>query len=127
LYNYAGQPEKTQDMVNRIMTELYNNNFNGYAGNDDCGEMSVWYVFSALGFYPVNPAGGDYSIGTPLFDRAVIHLPSGNDFTITADRKDKNHKSHKVKQVKLNGKPVKDWKLPHSSLMEGGSLDFTCK
>ena len=127
LYNYAGQPEKTQDMVNRIMTELYNNNFNGYAGNDDCGEMSVWYVFSALGFYPVNPAGGEYSIGTPLFDRAVIHLPSGNDFTITADRKDKNHKSHKVKQVKLNGQPVKDWKLPHSSLMEGGSLDFTCK
>lgn len=124
LYNYVGRPEKTQEMVYRIMNDLYNNNYNGYAGNDDCGEMSAWYVFSSLGFYPVNPASGEYSIGTPLFDRAVIHLPSGKDFTITTDRKNKKTDSFKVKQVKLNGNQVKDWKLSHSNIMDGGNLIF---
>ncbi len=123
LYNYAGEPAKTQEMVHRIVTELYNNEFNGYAGNDDCGEMSAWYVFSAMGFYPVNPAGGTYSIGTPLFDRCTLHLPDGKDFTITANRKRSD--SYKVKQVKLNGKPIKDWTLRHTDLTAGGTLDFT--
>lgn len=124
LYNYAGQPDKTQEMVSRIMNDLYNNNYNGYAGNDDCGEMSAWYVFSALGFYPVNPVSGEYSIGTPLFDHAVIHLPSGNDFTISTSGNNKKSGSCKVKQVKLNGKAIKDWKLSHKSILAGGNLNF---
>ena len=86
LYNYVGKPEKTRKMVSKIMNELYNNNYNGYAGNDDCGEMSAWYVFSAMGFYPVNPCGGIYDIGLPIFDKCTIHLSNGNDFTITSSR-----------------------------------------
>ena len=122
LYNNVGKPEKTRSMVKRIMTELYNNNYNGYAGNDDCGEMSAWYVFSAMGFYPVNPASGEYSVGLPLFDECVIHLPSGKDFSITADRR--NPDSTKVKKILLNGKPVKDLTLRHADLASGGTLHF---
>ena len=122
LYNNVGKPEKTRAMVKRIMTELYNNNYNGYAGNDDCGEMSAWYVFSAMGFYPVNPASGEYSVGLPLFDECVIHLPSGKDFSITADRR--NPDSTKVKKILLNGKPVKDQTLRHADLASGGTLHF---
>ncbi|MDE5845966.1 MAG: GH92 family glycosyl hydrolase [Muribaculaceae bacterium] len=122
LYNNVGKPEKTRSMVKRIMTELYNNNYNGYAGNDDCGEMSAWYVFSAMGFYPVNPASGEYSVGLPLFDECVIHLPSGKDFSITADRR--NPDSTKVKKILLNGKPVKGQTLSHADLASGGTLHF---
>ena len=122
LYNNVGKPEKTRAMVKRIMTELYNNNYNGYAGNDDCGEMSAWYVFSAMGFYPVNPASGEYSVGLPLFDECVIHLPSGRDFSITADRR--NPDSTKVKKILLNGKPVKGQTLRHADLASGGTLHF---
>ena len=122
LYNNVGKPEKTRGMVKRIMTELYNNNYNGYAGNDDCGEMSAWYVFSAMGFYPVNPASGEYSVGLPLFDECVIHLPSGKDFSITADRR--NPDSTKVKKILLNGKPVKGQTLRHADLASGGTLHF---
>lgn len=122
LYNYAGRPDKTARLVNYIMNSLYNNNFNGYAGNDDCGEMSAWYVFSALGFYPVNPASGEYNIGTPLFDEAIIHLPSGKDFRITADRK--KPKAVNVKKMKLNDKAHKAYTLSHSDLINGGELHF---
>ena len=122
LYNYAGRPDKTARLVNYIMNSLYNNNFNGYAGNDDCGEMSAWYVFSALGFYPVNPASGEYNIGTPLFDEAIIHLPSGKDFRITADRK--KPKAVNVKKMKLNDKAHKAYTISHSDLINGGELHF---
>lgn len=122
LYNNVGKPEKTRALVKRIMTELYNNNYNGYTGNDDCGEMSAWYVFSAMGFYPVNPASGEYSIGLPLFDECTIHLPSGRDFRITVGRR--NSDSAKVKKILINGKPVKDQTLCHSDLLTGGTLYF---
>ena len=125
LYNYAGYPEKTQNMVWRIMNELYDNTSAGYSGNDDCGEMSAWYVFSALGFYPVNPAAGEYDLGTPLFDKAVIHLPSGKDFTITASRK--NPGAHRVASVALNGKKSKITKIRHSNIENGGTLSFNLK
>lgn len=127
LYDYAGKPEKTREMVYRIMTELYNNNYNGYAGNDDCGEMSAWYVFSALGFYPVNPAAGEYTLGIPLFEKAVVHLPSGKDFTVISDRKGKKTDSNAVKQIKLDGKPFGGYILPHSAITDGSTLTFTLK
>lgn len=122
LYNYVDKPEKTRQMVRRIMTELYNNNFNGYAGNDDCGEMSAWYVFSAMGFYPVNPASGEYSIGFPMFDECTIHLPSGNEFKIIAQRKKVD--SVTVKKITLNNRKLSDLVLSHKDIMNGGTLHF---
>lgn len=125
LYNYAGRPDKTADMVNRIMTTLYDNTSAGYAGNDDCGEMSAWYVFNALGFYPVDPASGEYAIGTPMFDRAVIHLPSGKDFTVTASRR--SPADHRVKSMDLNGRKHMALTVSHDDIMAGGSLHFSLK
>lgn len=123
LYNDAGAPRKTQQMVNRIMNEMYNNTSSGYAGNDDCGEMSAWYIFSAMGFYPVNPASGSYSIGTPLFDKCTIHLPSGTDFVITASRK--HPAEYAVKSMTLNDKRLLKPYLSYEDIVNGGHLHFS--
>lgn len=122
LYNDAGAPAKAQALIARIMDEMYNNTSSGYAGNDDCGEMSAWYVFSALGFYPVNPASGEYSLGTPLFDSCTLHLPSGRTFTITASRKSADR--HLVKSVQLNGKRLAGHTVTYADIMNGGHLHF---
>ena len=123
LYNFAGQPWRTQELVEQVRSSFYNPTPCGYAGNDDCGQMSAWYIFSALGFYPFNAGAAEYVIGTPLFSRAVMHLPNGKDLVINAPRK--SEKAIYVKGVKLNGKKITDWKLTHQQIMEGGSLDFT--
>ncbi len=123
LYNHVGKPEKTQALIRHIMATLYDNTPAGYSGNDDCGEMSAWYVFNALGFYPVDPASGRYDLGTPLFDRAVIHLPSGKDFTITASRRSAD--DFCVKSVKLNGAKYHDIAVGHSDIINGGSMEFS--
>lgn len=123
LYNDAGAPRKTQQMVNRIMNEMYNNTSSGYAGNDDCGEMSAWYIFSAMGFYPVNPVSGSYSIGTPLFDKCTIHLPSGTDFVITASRK--HPAEYAVKSMTLNDKRLFKPYLSYEDIVNGGHLHFS--
>lgn len=125
LYNHAGAPAKAQEMIHRIMTTLYDNSHAGYSGNDDCGEMSAWYVLSAMGFYPVNPVSGEYSIGTPLFERCTLNLPSGKKFTVTASRKSAG--SYLVDSVRLNGSPLKDYRLRHADIAAGGSLDFNLK
>ncbi len=125
LYNYVGKPYKTQAMVRRIMNEMYNNTSAGYSGNDDCGEMSVWYIFSAMGFYPVNPACGVYDLGTPLFDSCVIHLENGKKFEIKAKRKDVS--CYKVDYVRLNGKKMSGYTLSHEAIMAGGTLEFVLK
>lgn len=122
LYNNVGRYDKTCRLVKQIMSALYNNNYNGYAGNDDCGEMSAWYLFSAMGFYPVNPASGEYALGLPLFDECKIHLPSGKDFVITAKRK--NADSAKVKRISLNGEKYQSLSLLHKDIVAGGSLHF---
>lgn len=122
LYNWAGRHDKTTAMVHRIMTTLYDNTSAGYAGNDDCGEMSAWYVFNAMGFYPVNPASGEYSIGLPLFDECTVHLPSGKDFTITAKRNKDD--STRVRKITLDGKPLEGLTLRHSDILGGGRLHF---
>lgn len=126
LYNDCDAPAKAQDMIHRIKNEMYTTDHSGYAGNDDCGEMSSWYVFSAMGFYPVNPASGEYYIGSPTFDRCVIHLPGGKDFTIVAN-KGKKGDAHRVKDVHLDNRKVTDWRLNHSALMNGGKLEFNLK
>lgn len=122
LYNDAGAPRKTQRMVSRIMKEMYNNTSSGYAGNDDCGEMSAWYIFSAMGFYPVNPASGIYSTGTPLFDKCTVHLSSGKDFVITALRKHTD--DYVVKSMTLNGKKLTGPYISYEDIMRGGDLHF---
>ena len=101
LYACAGEPWKTQKYVAYIMNELYNDSSSGYAGNDDCGEMSAWYVFGALGFYPVNPVSGEYVIGTPMLEEAVIQLPGRKTFTVKAPRKEDNEVY--ICSMKLNG------------------------
>lgn len=123
LYNDAGAPRKTQQMVSRIMNEMYNNTSSGYAGNDDCGEMSAWYIFSAMGFYPVNPASGMYSIGTPLFDKCTVHLPSGKDFVISASRK--HPAEYAVKSMTLNDKRLLKPYLSYEDIVNGGHLHFS--
>ena len=123
LYNFAGQPWRTQELVEQVRSQFYNASPCGYAGNDDCGQMSAWYIFSSLGFYPFNAGSAEYVIGTPLFRHAVLHMPGGNDLTINAPRK--SDKAIYVKGVKLNGKKITDWKLTHQQLIAGGTLDFT--
>lgn len=125
LYAHAGRPEKTTAMLSRIMREMYNNTSSGYAGNDDCGEMSAWYVLTALGFYPVNPASGDYVLGLPLFPKATIHLPNGKEFTVVAERSKPD--ATKVAKVTLNGKAHTSPLLTHKDLMAGGTLHFKIK
>jgi predicted alpha-1,2-mannosidase len=122
LYNYAGQPWKTQFYVSKIMNELYNTSSSGYAGNEDCGEMSSWYVFSALGFYPVNPASGVYVIGSPLFKSAEIQLPEGKTFTVKALKV--SDQNIYIQSATLNGKAFKNNYLTHKELLAGGILEF---
>ena len=107
LYNYAGAPWKTQQRVREIMKTLYNNKVGGICGNDDCGQMSAWYVLSALGFYPVSPASGVYVLGSPLVDKATIHLDpkyqQGGEFTIIAENN--SPANVYIQSATLNGKP----------------------
>ena len=121
-YNFAGKPSRTQELVHQVRSSFYNATPCGYAGNDDCGQMSAWYIFSALGFYPFNAGSAEYVIGTPLYKKATIHLAGGKDFVINAP--DKTEKRIYVKKVKLNGKPITDLKLTHQQIMAGGTLDF---
>ena len=123
LYTLAGQPHKTQQLVNHIMRTLYNTSSSGYAGNDDCGEMSAWYIFSALGFYPVNPASGEYIIGSPLIDRAAINVGNGRKFEIIV-HKESDENAIYVDKITINGKEITDFKLPHKAIVDGGTLQI---
>ena len=114
---------RPEQLVEHIKRTLYNTSSSGYAGNDDCGEMSAWYVFSALGFYPVNPASGEYVIGSPTVDHAEIMLPGGKKFTIVVKRKGGAGAAY-VKSVKLNGHKLDGYVLKHADIMKGGTLEF---
>jgi putative alpha-1,2-mannosidase len=122
LYTCAREPWKTQKYVAHIMNNLYNDTSSGYAGNDDCGEMSAWYIFGALGFYPVNPASGEYIIGTPMLEEATIHLPDGKTFAIKAPRKKGNEIY--IRSIKLNGKKHTKNYITHQDILNGGTLEF---
>lgn len=125
LYALAGQPAKTQQLVDFIKRTLYNTSSSGYAGNDDCGEMSTWYVFSALGFYPVNPASGEYVIGSPTVDHAKIALPNGKNLEIIVNRKSGAKDAVYVNSVKFNSRELDKFILSHQDLISGGVLEFT--
>jgi predicted alpha-1,2-mannosidase len=101
LYNYAGQSWKTQEKVTDIMQRMYHAKPDGLCGNDDCGQMSAWYIFSALGFYPVNPCGGIYAIGSPVIDKASIHVGNGKIFTIIV--KNRSEQNRYIQSAALNG------------------------
>lgn len=119
LFNYVGRPDRTQELVRKIMTGLYSSKPDGLCGNEDCGQMSAWYVFSALGFYPVCPGSNQYVIGSPLFDKAVMELENGKSLTIN-----KKGDSPYIKSVMLNGKPLMRSYITYDEIAEGGTLDF---
>ena len=122
LSTFAGQQWKTQKYVSHILNTLYNNTSSGYAGNDDCGQMSAWYVFSAMGFYPVNPADGRYIIGSPLLDECTLKLAGNKEFRIRTIRK--SPEDIYIQSVTLNGKKHKDFFITHQDIMNGGTMVF---
>ncbi len=122
LYNYAGTPWKTQELVHRICNNFYKNSPDGLIGNEDCGQMSAWYVFSALGFYPVNPASGIYVLGSPVFPKTTISLENGKTLVIRAINV--NEKNFYIQSVALNGKPHIKTFILHDEIMKGGELVF---
>ncbi|KAA9040910.1 glycoside hydrolase family 92 protein [Ginsengibacter hankyongi] len=120
LYVYAGQPWKTADKVRYILDSLYTGKPDGLSGNEDVGQMSAWYVMSALGFYPVHPAGGIYVFGSPLFDEATINIGNNKTFTILA--KNNSPKNKYIQRVMLNNKNYTKAYLSYADIMNGGSL-----
>jgi predicted alpha-1,2-mannosidase len=122
LYNFVNKPAKTQDKIRQILTELYTNTPDGISGNEDCGQMSAWYIFSSLGFYPVTPGSNQYIIGSPLFEKATINLESGKSFTVKANNISSENKY--IQSVKLNGKNYEYSYINHKDVIDGGSLVF---
>jgi predicted alpha-1,2-mannosidase len=122
LFNYVGMPWRTQQLVHKINTEFYRNSPDGLIGNEDCGQMSAWFIMSAMGFYPVLPGSGEYALGTPLFDEVKISLENGKKFSIRSNRKSAN--DFYVSAVKLNGTTYSKSYVDHSAIMKGGELAF---
>jgi predicted alpha-1,2-mannosidase len=124
LYSYAGAPWKTQQRVRQVMTTLYDNTIGGICGNDDCGQISAWYVLSAMGFYPVTPASGVYVLGSPVVDKATIRLDAryykGRTFTVVAENN--SPQNMYIQSATLNGKPLKRSWITHAELAAGGEL-----
>jgi len=122
LYDFGGEPWKTQARVRKIADDEYANAPSGLDGDDDCGQMSAWYVFTALGFYPFNPASGNYLIGSPLFRKATIQFANGKRFTVTAANNSATNLY--IQSAILNGKPLADPVIRYDDIMAGGSLQF---
>ena len=122
LYSYAGQPWRTQERIHQIMTTLFDDTPEGIAGNEDCGQMSAWYIFSALGFYPVCPGTLEYVMGTPTFPRAVLSVGAGKTFTVLAEGV--SDANIYVQSVTLNDQPYDKAYLRHEDIVRGGVLRF---
>jgi predicted alpha-1,2-mannosidase len=122
MYAYSGQPYKIADKVRYINNELYTDKPDGLSGNEDCGQMSAWHIFSSLGFYPVNPSNGAYVFGSPLFEEASIVLPENKKFTIIA--KENSDQNIYIQSVELNGKDYKYSYITHKDIVKGGELIF---
>lgn len=120
LFNYIGEQEKTKKYVTEVLNNLYRNSPDGLCGNEDCGQMSAWYIFSAMGFYPVNPVGGEYETGVPLFEEILLHLENGKTFTV------KRHNGTTSKTT-LNGTPLESTSITHNDIIQGGTLEFFVK
>lgn len=122
LYNYVDQPHKTQELVDRILNDLYFNDPNGLSGNEDCGQMSAWFVLSSMGIYQVSPGTPVYALGRPLFNEATINLENGKQFLIRAHNNTRSNKY--VSTVKLNGKTLDKMFINHQDIVNGGVLEF---
>jgi predicted alpha-1,2-mannosidase len=123
LYDFAGQPWKTQELVHKIMKTQYGNKPNSLSGNDDCGQMSAWYLFNAMGFYPVCPGSNYYAFGSPALKKAVISLAGNKTFTMTAENL--NEQNIYIQKVLLNGKALNSPYFSFDELKNGGELIFT--
>ena len=122
LYDFVGQPWKTQSLVREVMNTMYFDNNEGFINNEDCGQMSAWYIFSALGFYPVCPGDLQYFIGTPLYKKAVLNLENGKQFVVTSNNNSAENKY--IQSATLNGKPYNNLYINHDEIMAGGELHF---
>lgn len=122
LYNYAGQPWKTQQRVREVLTKLYSSQPDGYCGDEDNGQTSAWYVFSAMGFYPVCPGSGEYVFGAPLFNKITLQLENGKEFVIQAENNSKENLF--VNDIQLNEKPWDKNYITHETILKGGNLKF---
>lgn len=122
LYTLAGRPERTQELVRQIFDTQYAPKPHGLCGNDDCGQMSAWYMFSAMGFYPVNPVSGEYVFGAPQIPEIILHLADGKTFTIKAEGLSEANKY--VKSITLNGKPYTKNFISHADIIKGGTLVY---
>lgn len=123
LYNYAGAPWRGQERLKQIVESQYKTAPDGLVGNDDLGQMSAWFVFTSLGFYPVAPGSNEYVLGRPFVDKATLNLPNGNRFQVIAENL--SEKNLYVAKVTLNGKPLLRSYLRHDEIMRGGELRFT--
>jgi predicted alpha-1,2-mannosidase len=122
LYNYAGAPHKTQARIRSLLETMYDNKPDGMAGNEDCGQMSAWFVISSLGLYAVDPVSARYDFGTPLFDRVEVKVAGDRKLTIEAKRQ--SAKSIYIRSVEWNGAPVKGLAVEHAQIVKGGTLVF---
>jgi predicted alpha-1,2-mannosidase len=123
LFNYAGRAWRTQELNRQIQTTMYTNKPDGICGNEDCGQMSAWYIFSAMGFYPVNPAELKYQFGSPLVQEAKLEVAAGKYFTMKAPLASVANKY--IREVKLNGTVLDRTFITHQEIMDGGTLEFT--
>lgn len=122
LYTMAGRRDKTAKLAKRICETLYRATPDGICGNEDGGQMSAWYIFSTMGFYPVNPCGGEYILGAPQVPKTTLRLPNGKTFTVIAKNPDGEVKAND--KVFLNGKELKEMKISHADILAGGELVF---
>ncbi|TNJ44913.1 GH92 family glycosyl hydrolase [Tamlana fucoidanivorans] len=122
MYNFVGQPWKTQKLTDDIMSTLYFNHPNGLSGNEDCGQMSAWYILNAMGFYSFSPGNDTYSIGRPIFDKVTINLTNGKKFTVVAKNNDPKHLY--VQSLKLNGVDLEAPFFTHKDIVEGSTIEF---
>lgn len=122
MFNHAGQPWRTQYWVRHILDTQYNTTANGLSGNEDCGQMSAWYVFSSMGLYPMNPASGEYEIGSPIFEKSTLNLPNGKTFVIEAENV--SNKNFYIQSATLNGKAFNKTAISHQEILQGGVLHF---
>ena len=125
LYAMAGRPERTQELIRQIFDTQYRPEPDGLCGNDDCGQMSAWYMFSAMGFYPVDPVSGNYIFGAPQLPKIVLNLADGKTFTVIAEGISEENKY--VESITLNGEPYTQNYITHEDIMKGGTLVFKMK
>ena len=122
MYNYVGQPWKAARLLRQTMSETYRNDFDGLSGNEDVGQMSAWYVLSSLGLYQVEPAGGKFIIGSPLFTEATVNVGNGKTFTVKAPGNSKENIY--VQSARLNGKPYTKSYINYKDIVAGGTLEL---